>query len=249
MQYLITWREIMNQNAISTALLEEKIKYVFSDKKIISTAITHSSYANERKSKNLSYNERIEFLGDSVLSLIISEYLFRMYPKLPEGELTVTRAKIVCENSLAKCAVDIGLGDFLLLGRGEELSGGRKKASILSDAFEALIGAIYIDGGFDTAKGFILKYMEGIVRDCVEGKLFYDFKTQLQELVQQNGEHRIVYSVIRESGPDHNKTFVTEVTINDVITGEGKGRSKKESEQNAAKDALNKFDSKGVLKN
>ena len=239
----------MNQNAISTTLLEDRIKYVFNDKKVISTAITHSSYANERKAKNLSYNERIEFLGDSVLSLVISEYLYKMYPKLPEGELTVTRAKIVCENSLAKCAVDIGLGDFLLLGKGEELSGGRKKASILSDAFEALIGAIYIDGGFDTAKGFILKYMETIVKDCVEGKLFYDFKTQLHELVQQNGEHHIVYSVIHESGPDHNKTFVTEVRINNIVTGEGKGRSKKESEQNAAKDALNKFDSKGVLKN
>lgn len=239
----------MNQNADSITLLENKIKYVFNDKNAIYTAITHSSYANEKKSKKLSYNERIEFLGDSVLSLVISEYLYKMYPNLPEGELTVTRAKIVCENSLAKCASDIGLGGFLLLGRGEELSGGRQKASILSDAFEALIGAIYLDGGFETAKVFILKYMEKIVKDCVQGKLFYDYKTQLQELVQQNGEHNIVYSVIQESGPDHNKVFVTEVRINNVVSGQGTGRSKKESEQNAAKDALNKYDSEGVLKN
>jgi ribonuclease III len=221
--------------------LEDEIKYTFKDEEVISTAITHSSYANERKTKKLSYNERIEFLGDSVLSLVISEYLYRKYPSLPEGELTVTRAKIVCENSLSKCAIDIGLGKFLLLGKGEELSGGRNKASILSDAFEALIGAIYIDGGFEIARGFILKYMEGIIKSCVEGKLFYDFKTQLQEIVQQNGEQHVLYYVIDESGPDHNKSFVTEVRINDVISGKGKGRSKKESEQNAAKDALDKL--------
>jgi len=215
-----------SQNINYIFKLEDKIKYNFKNKEIISTAITHSSYANERKAKKLNYNERIEFLGDSVLSLVISEYLYKMYPNLPEGELTVTRAKIVCENSLSKCAIDIGLGAFLLLGKGEELSGGRNKASILSDAFEALIGAIYIDGGFETAKEFILKYMEGIIKSCVEGKLFYDFKTQLQEIVQQKEQH-VIYSIIDESGPDHSKTFVTEVRINDVITGQGKGRSKK----------------------
>ncbi len=231
------------------SLLEDKIKYNFRDKEVINTAITHSSFANERKAKKIKYNERIEFLGDSVLSLVISEYLYKMYPNLPEGELTVTRAKIVCENSLAKGATNIELGKFLLLGKGEELSGGRKKASILSDAFEALIGAIYIDGGFETAREFILKYMENIIKNCVEGKLFYDFKTQLQELVQQNGEQHILYNVIAESGPDHNKSFVTEVRINNDIAGKGMGRSKKESEQNAAKDALDKFNLKGVLNN
>lgn len=229
--------------------LEDRIQYDFKDKEVISIAITHSSYANERKNKKLEYNERIEFLGDSVLSLVISEYLYKMYPNLPEGELTVTRAKIVCENSLSRCAADIGLGNYLMLGKGEELSGGRSKASVLSDAFEAVIGAIYIDGGFDTARGFILKYMENIIKSCVEGKLFYDFKTQLQEIVQQNGEQHISYHVIDESGPDHNKAFVTEVRINDVISGQGKGRSKKESEQNAAKYALDKLNNKGVLDN
>ncbi|QNU68838.1 ribonuclease III [Ruminiclostridium herbifermentans] len=243
----------MNNNDLINSLseLEGIIKYDFKDKKILQTAITHSSYANERKSKKLNYNERIEFLGDSVLSLVISEYLYKMYPNLPEGELTVTRAKIVCENSLAKCAADIGLGTFLLLGKGEELSGGRVKSSILSDAFEALIGAIYNDGGFETAKAFILKYMEDVIKSCVNGKLFYDYKTQLQELVQQNGEQNIAYNVIDESGPDHNKTFVTEVCINGLITGKGTGHSKKESEQNAAKDALTKINNgdKGVLYN
>lgn len=228
-----------NNNSISQ--LENIIKYTFKDKKIISTAITHSSYANERKAKKFEYNERIEFLGDSVLSLVISEHLFKNYKNLPEGELTVTRAKIVCESSLSRCAISIGLGKFLLLGKGEELSGGREKISILSDAFEALIGAIYTDGGFETAKEFILKYMETIIKSCVEGKLFYDFKTQLQELVQQNGEQNITYNVINETGPDHNKTFITAVEINGEVKGKGTGHSKKESEQNAAKDALDKL--------
>lgn len=230
-----------NQRINNISQLEDRIEYNFKDKEVVSTAITHSSYANERKNKKIEYNERIEFLGDSVLSLVISEYLYKMYPNLPEGELTVTRAKIVCESSLSKCAVDIGLGNYLMLGKGEELSGGRNKASVLSDAFESVIGAIYLDGGFDTARGFILKYMENIIKSCVEGKLFYDFKTQLQEIIQQTGEQHISYHVIEESGPDHNKAFVTEVRINDVISGQGKGRSKKESEQSAAKDALNKL--------
>lgn len=218
--------------------LENKIGYSFIDKNIIATAITHSSYANEKKAKKLRYNERIEFLGDSVLSLVISEYLFTKYPNLPEGELTVTRAKIVCESSLSQCAKNIELGRYLLLGKGEELSGGRHKASVLSDAFEALIGAMYIDGGFETAKGFILKYMEQIIKSCVAGKVLYDFKTQLQELIQQNGDQHISYHVINESGPDHNKTFETEVRINNDILGKGSGHSKKESEQNAARNAL-----------
>lgn len=228
----------MNNNL---SLLENRIDYSFKDKAILLTAVTHSSYANEKKARNLKYNERIEFLGDSVLSLTISEYLYKMYPNLPEGELTVTRAKIVCESSLSRCAMDIGLGEFLLLGKGEELSGGRNKNSILSDAFEALIGAIYTDSGFDTSKRFILTHMEKVIKSCVQGKLFYDYKTQLQELVQQKGEQTITYNIIKETGPDHDKTFVTEVRINDNAIGQGTGHSKKESEQNAAKDALNRI--------
>lgn len=236
----------MDDKKISSniSLIEDKINYAFKNREIIYTAITHSSYANERKAKKLKYNERLEFLGDAVLELVISEYLFKMYPNLPEGELTVTRAKIVCESSLAKCANDIELGKYLLLGRGEELSGGRNKFSILSDAYEALIGGLYLDGGLELAKGFILKYMESIIKNCVEGKVFYDFKTQLQEIVQQKSDQLIAYKIVDESGPDHNKTFITQVTINDVIFGKGTGHSKKESEQNAAKDAINNLQSK-----
>ncbi len=224
--------------------LEKIIGYNFKNKDVIFTAITHSSYANEKKSRKLKYNERLEFLGDSVLGLTISEYLFQKKPNLPEGELSVTRAKIVCENSLSQCATDISLGKYLLLGKGEELSGGREKISLLSDAFEALIGALYIDGGFETAKAFVYRYMDKIIKSCIEGKLFYDYKTQLQELVQQNGEQQIAYNVTDQFGPDHNKTFVTEVKINGTVQGRGKGHSKKEAEQNAAKDALNNIKTK-----
>ncbi|OPX43207.1 ribonuclease 3 [Ruminiclostridium hungatei] len=230
-----------NNETSNIPALEQRINYVFKDKGTVLTAITHSSYANEKKARKLKYNERIEFLGDSVLSLTISEHLYKRYPDLPEGELTVTRAKIVCENSLSRCAADIGLGELLLLGKGEELSGGRSKSSILSDAYEALIGAIYMDGGFETAKAFILKHMEDIIKNSMQGKLFYDYKTQLQEKIQQKGDQQITYSVIDEKGPDHNKTFVTQIKINDVICGQGSGRSKKESEQNAARDALDKL--------
>ncbi len=221
--------------------LEERINYVFKDKNTALTAITHSSYANEKKARKLKYNERIEFLGDSVLGLTISEHLYKMYPELPEGELTVTRSKIVCESSLSRCATDIGIGELLLLGRGEELSGGRTKSSILSDAYESLIGAIYIDGGLEVAKEFILKHMDDIIKSSMQGKLFYDYKTQLQEKIQQNGEQQITYTVVDEKGPDHNKVFITQVIINGLVCGQGSGRSKKESEQNAAKDALDKL--------
>ncbi len=230
-----------NNKPDNIPLLEKRINYSFKDKEVIFTAITHSSYANEKKARKLKYNERIEFLGDSVLSLTISEYLYKMFPELPEGELTVIRSKIVCESSLSRCAGNIGLGEVLLLGKGEELSGGRSKSSILSDAFEALLGALYLDGGFEIVKEFILKHMMDIIKSSVQGKLFTDYKTQLQEKVQQNGEKQISYSVIDESGPDHNKTFVTEIRVNDVVCGHGAGRSKKESEQNAAKDALDKL--------
>lgn len=230
-----------NKEISNIPVLEKRINYVFKDKGTVLTAITHSSYANEKKARKLKYNERIEFLGDSVLSLTISEHLYKRYPDLPEGELTVTRAKIVCENSLSRCANDIGLGELLLLGKGEELSGGRSKSSILSDAYEALIGAIYMDGGFETAKAFILKHMDDIIKNSMQGKLFYDYKTQLQERIQQKSEQQITYSVIDEKGPDHNKTFVTQIKINNVICGQGSGRSKKESEQNAARDTLDKL--------
>jgi len=221
--------------------LQEIIGYNFNNKENLLKALTHSSFANENKNEGFESNERLEFLGDSVLSLVISENIFKNYGNLSEGEMTKTRANIVCESSLMKCSVEIGLGDYLLLGKGEEHSGGRKRASILSDAFEALIGAIYVDGGFESAKTFINNQMENLIIDSVRGAIFHDYKTQLQEIVQKNGEHTVSYKILNEKGPDHNKTFVSQVCINDVVVGTGEGRSKKEAEQNAAKAALQNY--------
>jgi len=214
------------------------INYKFDNELILIEALTHSSYANERKGKTLKYNERLEFLGDSILGLIISDYLFKKFPELPEGDLTKTRAKIVCESSLSECAKLICIGRYILLGKGEESTGGRERTSILADAFEALIGAIYVDGGFDKAKKFILQIMLPIIDDAMNGKIFIDYKTQLQELLQNDSSITITYEIIKEKGPDHNKTFFAQVKKNEKIIGYGEGKSKKESEQNAAKMAL-----------
>jgi len=216
--------------------LEKIIKYEFIKKDLLVEALTHSSYANEKKIG--LYNERLEFLGDSVLGIVISDYLFRNYPKLPEGELTKTRAKIVCEPTLADCARAITLGDYLLLGKGEEATGGRDRTSLLADAYEALIGAIYLDGGIESAQGFILSNMNSIIKDAIKGKIFIDYKTKLQEIIQNGSNNTITYELVKEYGPDHNKTFYTQVKKNDVVIGYGNGKSKKESEQNAAKMAL-----------
>ncbi len=221
---------------INYDLLKKTIKYEFKNKELLMEALTHSSYANEKKLN--VYNERLEFLGDSVLGIVISDYLFRNYPKLPEGELTKTRAKIVCEPTLADCARIIALGDYLLLGKGEEATGGRYRTSLLADAFEALIGAIYLDGGIQSAQEFILSNMKNIIKDAIEGKIFIDYKTKLQEIIQNQGNNTITYELIDEDGPDHNKTFFTQVKKNDIVIGYGNGKSKKESEQNAAKMAL-----------
>ncbi|WIF94611.1 ribonuclease III [Caminicella sporogenes] len=229
-------------NNINILKFETVINYTFKDKELLLEALTHSSYANEKKKKNYKYNERLEFLGDAVLSIIISDYLFRKYPNLPEGDLTKTRAKIVCEPTLSDCARDIKLGDFLLLGKGEKSTGGKDRTSILADAFEAVIGAIYLDGGLEKARDFVLKQMSKVIEDAVNGKIFIDYKTKLQEILQNENNIKITYEVVKEKGPDHNKIFYTQVKKNDEIIGYGSGKSKKESEQSAAKMAL-----KGVL--
>jgi len=221
--------------------LQKTIGYNFNNIETLLMALTHSSFANENRNDGFESNERLEFLGDSVLSLVISENIFKKYENLSEGEMTKTRANIVCEASLMKCSLEIGLGEYLLLGKGEELSGGRKRASILSDAFEALIGAIYVDGGFESAKAFINSKMENLIIDSVRGAIFHDYKTQLQEIVQKSGEHTVSYKILNEKGPDHNKTFVSQVSINDMVVGTGEGKSKKEAEQNAAKAALQNY--------
>ena len=203
--------------------LEEKIGYTFRDFSLLKRAMMHSSYTNERHLEKYKCNERLEFLGDAVLELVSSEYLFRESPKVSEGELTKTRASMVCEPSLAQCARDIELGKYLLLGKGEEATGGRNRDSITSDAMEALIGAIYLDGGFTNAKEFIHRF---ILTDLEDKKLFYDSKTILQEIVQAENRE-ISYHLVREEGPDHDKSFYVEALIGGVSFGSGKGRTKK----------------------
>ena len=219
-------------------LFEQKINYEFKNKEYILEALTHSSYSNENK--NYPFNERLEFLGDSVLSIVISDYLFKKETKLPEGELTKIRANIVCEESLSEVSKNIHLGKYMLLGKGEEATGGRERISILADALEAVIAAIYLDGGIKCAREFILTNMEKIINDSIKGKIFRDYKTCLQEVLQSNGENNIWYKLIEEKGPDHNKLFVMEVGINDTVLGVGEGQSKKDAEQVAAKCALDK---------
>ena len=215
---------------------QEVIEYHFHDEKLLRQALTHSSFANEKHLKKHSDNERLEFLGDAVLEIISSEFLYKEYPDKPEGELTKLRASIVCEPTLALCTKDIALGEYLLLGKGEDQTGGRGRKSILSDALEAVIGAIYLDGGFANAKEFVEKF---ILTDIEHKKLFYDSKTILQEIVQRDfKEEEIQYVIIGEEGPDHAKRFVVEVRIGEKKAGTGKGSTKKAAEQEAAYRAI-----------
>ena len=213
---------------------QKRIGYEFKDEQLLKQALTHSSYANEKHLKKLSDNERLEFLGDAVLELISSEFLFAHYPKLTEGQLTKLRASIVCEPTLEQCTEALHLGDYLFLGKGEDQTGGRKRKSVLSDAMEAVIGAIYLDGGFANAKEFVLKY---ILTDIENKHLFYDSKTILQEVVQ--GEHeQLTYVLLDEQGPDHDKTFTVGVLIGRKEISTGTGHTKKAAEQEAAYQAL-----------
>lgn len=211
--------------------LEKKLGYTFQDRKLLEHALCHSSYANERHWDRLENNERLEFLGDAVLELITSEYLYKNYPKMPEGEATRTRASIVCEQTLALCARDLGLGDWLRLGKGEELTGGRDRDSITSDAMEALLGAVYLDGGFANAKEFVHHF---ILNDIEHKKLFYDSKTILQEIVQGHTDETLTYVLLKEEGPDHNKSFEVSAMLDGQEIGRGIGRTKKSAEQRAA---------------
>ncbi|MFI3170875.1 MAG: ribonuclease III [Eubacteriales bacterium] len=215
--------------------IQKIIKYQFNHTNLLIQALMHSSYINEKHLPKHECNERLEFLGDAVLELISSEYLFNNNNKMPEGELTKNRASMVCEQSLAFCAREINMGKFLLLGKGEEVTGGRNRDSITSDALEALIGAIYLDGGFASAKEFIYNF---VLNDLDKKKLFYDSKTILQEVVQGRYNENIIYQLIKEDGPDHNKSFEIEVRIGDKAFGKGIGRTKKLAEQNAAYQAL-----------
>lgn len=222
----------------SIRAFEEKIGYEFKDKTYIQTALTHSSFANEHKEFN--YNERLEFLGDSILGLVVSDYLFRARNDLPEGKLTRLRANVVCEESLSSVARKINLGDHLFLGKGEKTSGGSDRDSILADATEAVIAAIYLDGGFDQAKDFILSNLRDTIAKNIDGNIFRDYKTILQEIIQGNNG-KISYKLVGESGPDHDKEFEMQVKCGQDTIGIGKGKNKKEAEKEAARDALVKM--------
>lgn len=211
--------------------LEEKIGYSFKNKRLLALAMTHSSFANEQRGRKKANNERLEFLGDAVLEITISDYLFREYPAHDEGKLTKLRSSLVCEYTLAICARDVGLGDFLLLSKGEDITGGRERDSILSDAFEALIGAIYLDGGMEKASAFIHDHL---LKDVEDKTLFYDAKTILQEMVQAKQDSQLHYVLTKESGPDHNKEFTVETRIGAKTYASGTGKTKKGAEQIAA---------------
>ena len=211
------------------------IGYQFKQEGLLTQALTHSSYANEKHMKKGSDNERLEFLGDAVLEIVSSEFLYHKYPQLPEGELTKLRASLVCEPTLAFCTEPLHLGDYLQLGKGEDMTGGRMRKSILSDALEAVIGAIYLDGGFASAKEFVLNF---ILNDIEHKQLFYDSKTILQEIVQENGTQPVEYILTKEEGPDHNKNFTVEARVNGKVMGQGSGHTKKAAEQAAAYQAI-----------
>ncbi len=217
--------------------LQEKIDYQFKDPRLLETALTHSSYANEKHGRDCRSYERLEFLGDSILGLVTADFLYRHEPQLPEGRMTRLRAELVCEASLYQVAQTLGIGACMRLGRGEEHTGGRERPSILADMVEAIIAAMYLDGGLEVAKRFIL---ERVLKDAQlsDAHRTVDYKTELQELVQQQPDRQISYESIGESGPDHNKRFRFRVSINGKPCGEGEGRTKKEAEQMAARFAL-----------
>lgn len=217
--------------------LQNKIGYQFKNPALLNEALTHSSYANEHKSQHIKYNERLEFLGDSVLSIVVSDYIYKNCPELPEGELTKLRASLVCEKSLYEFAKKIDLGKYLILSKGERNNGGTDRPSILSDAFEALIAAIYIDGGIAPASKHILNFVIPAIKNSKKKKI-NDYKTTLQEIIQKNPGEKLEYVLVKESGPDHNKHFFVEVHLNSNVIGKGGGKSKKEAEQQAAREAL-----------
>ena len=223
--------------------IEETIGYTFKDKALLKKALTHSSYANESRSDRES-NERLEFLRDSVLSIAISDYLFRLLPNVDEGRLSKYRATLVCEQSLYDISKQISLSDFVRLGRGEEMTGGRERPSIISDAFEALLAAIYLDSGMETAREWVIGLMRGAIDDVAAGHRYNDYKTMLQEALQKGDKGKVTYRTVAERGQDHNKIFEVEVLVDNIPKCRGTGHNKKEAEQNAAHTALQRLGAK-----
>ena len=220
--------------------VEKALGYVFNDKALLKHALTHSSYSFEKKMDVLKNNERLEFLGDAVLQIIISTHLYTTYPKMKEGDLTRLRAKVVCEDSLAFANRTLGTGPYLILGRGEEKMGGHDRDSILADSYEAILGAIYLDGGMEPARAFVFYSLVPHIEKISKSIQVNDYKTALQEEIQKNSKIPLKYMVIEEMGPAHDKTFKVHVTHNEKLLGEGVGKSKKDAEQQAAKVALEK---------
>ena len=218
--------------------LEERLGYRFHDHKLLEHALTHSSYANEHRSSGVTSNERLEFLGDSILGLIVAEHLFRTHSDMPEGELTRTRAALVCEDSLHEVALTLDLGSYLRLGKGEASGGGRTRPSILADATEALLAAVYLDGGFQAAKSIVRNF---ILNKEQEKAVDRDYKTALQEQVQRKPGSNVTYRLVEERGPDHDRIFVMEASVNGMVMGRGMGHTKKEAEQFSAKAALERL--------
>ena len=227
-------------NNFNLSNVEKNLKINFNNKRIIQTAFTHSSYAKQFKESQ--YNERLEFLGDSVLQLTITEYLFSNYKNKLEGELTRLRSLIVCENSLYNVARKLGISDFIMMSKGEELTGGRDRISIQADAVEAIIAAIYIDKGLEVAKEFILTNFNYIIKKAIDNKIILDFKTKLQEYLQKDGDIDINYELYKHEGPPHRRKFFVNLYVEGKLLGSGEGYSKKEAEQNAAKEALIKLE-------
>ena len=216
--------------------LEEKLGYVFRDKSLLASALSHSSYANERKAIGYNSNERLEFLGDAVLGFVTADVLYRVDPALPEGRMTKLRAELVCETALHKTALELELGRYLRLGKGEEHTGGRERPSILADAVEAVIAALYLDGGFDVSRRFIMAHV--LAGADIACEPTGDWKTELQEFIQQKPWRTLAYELLSESGPDHDKLFQFRVLLDGTEIGRGQGRTKKEAEQSAASAAL-----------
>ena len=215
--------------------LEEKIGYCYKNKDLLRQALTHSSFANEQKINKSKNYERLEFLGDAVLELVSSEFLYMNNPDMPEGKLTRMRASMVCEPALAFCARDLELHEYIRLGKGEEITGGRHRDSIISDVMEAVIGSLYLDGGFQIAHDFIHRF---VLSDLEDKILFYDAKTVLQEMIQQTAGRTLSYQLLKEEGPDHDKSFYVQACINDKVVSQGEGRTKKAAEQQAAYEAI-----------
>lgn len=231
-------------NSVTITDFQKKIRYEYSDRNLLETALTHSSFANEHQLKKFQNNERLEFLGDAVLELVSSDVLFKSYPEKLEGTLSKTRASLVCEPALAYCARQLELGNYLKLGKGEDMTGGRDRDSILSDALEAVIGSIYLDGGLESARHFIMDF---VLNDMENTRLFHDCKTILQESIQSWSKETPVYELVDVSGPEHNRTFVMQIRLGNRILGTGSGRTKQSAGQNAAYQSLLALKAQGIF--